>query len=75
MLLFNEGAPLGQNGLKWLKVHCINKFGAINKAPFEEKVAYAEEHIDEILSSADDMCAGYFILKVSLDNISYCQIC
>ena len=58
ILQFGHGAPLGPHGLRWLKIQCVNKFGAIAKSSFDEKVEYADERIDEILDSADTMDTG-----------------
>ena len=58
MLMFHEGAALGEEGLRWLKIHVINKFGGMGKATFKEKETYADQHMDQIMDSADNMCAG-----------------
>ncbi|KAL5254312.1 hypothetical protein ACHWQZ_G013925 [Mnemiopsis leidyi] len=56
MLMFSEGAPLGENGLRWLKVHCATTFGGLGKATFEEKERFVDDNIDNILKSADTLC-------------------
>ena len=56
MLMFSEGAPLGENGLRWLKVQCATTFGGLGKATFEEKERFVDDNIDNILKSADTLC-------------------
>lgn len=53
LLIFWEGKELGEDGLKWLKVHLSNLFG-IDKAPLHERVQYAEENVDNIMKTAAD---------------------
>ena len=55
--MFAEGAPLGERGLAWLKVHCATKFGGLGKATFEEKEQFADDNLDNILKSADTLCS------------------
>uniref|UniRef100_A0A060T809 DNA-directed RNA polymerase n=1 Tax=Blastobotrys adeninivorans TaxID=409370 RepID=A0A060T809_BLAAD len=50
---FWYGKRLGQSGLRWLKVHIANMFGA-DKLSEESKVAFTESHLDEIRLSAED---------------------
>ena len=45
LLKFSEGKKLGNNGLKWLKVHCANVFG-YDKESFENRVKWVDEKID-----------------------------
>jgi DNA-directed RNA polymerase, mitochondrial len=47
MLEFSEGKPLGEEGLRWLKIHLANKIGK-DKLPLDERAAYAEEIIEEV---------------------------
>ena len=50
LFLFADGEPIGEEGLYWLKVHVANcgDFGKISKRPFEERVAWVDEHLEEI---------------------------
>ena len=59
--MFNEGAALGESGLRWLKIHLITTFGGMGKATFEEKEKHADLHLDQIMDSADNMCTGFLI--------------
>jgi len=51
LLTFAEGMPLGQRGLYWLKIQLANLYGQ-DKIPFEQRVAWAEEHLSEVEDSA-----------------------
>jgi DNA-directed RNA polymerase len=53
LLIFWQGKELGEDGLKWLKVHLSNLFG-IDKAPLTERIQYAEENTDKIFKTAED---------------------
>lgn len=55
--MFNEGAPLGPDGLRWLKIHCATAFGGLGKATYEEKEGFIDSHLDEVLESADKLCS------------------
>uniref|UniRef100_A0A674IWT7 DNA-directed RNA polymerase n=1 Tax=Terrapene triunguis TaxID=2587831 RepID=A0A674IWT7_9SAUR len=58
MLLFAEGKPLGARGLDWLKIHLINLTGLKKKNSLRERLAYANELMEEILDSADNPLTG-----------------
>lgn len=53
---FAEGVPLGAAGLYWLAIHLANTgdFGRIAKAAFDERLAWVEDHLDEIAGVAAD---------------------
>jgi len=51
LLTFAEGAPLGEDGAFWLAVHVANCFG-VDKASFEDRVAWVHENEESILDSA-----------------------
>ena len=53
LLLFGKGKVLGAEGFKWLKLHCINLTELKKKAPIEERIAYFDEVLDDILDSAN----------------------
>ncbi|KAF8968738.1 hypothetical protein BDZ97DRAFT_326735 [Flammula alnicola] len=57
LLFFSEGKPLGVRGLRWLKIHAANLYG-YDKANFEERVAWVEEHLDQINESATNPLEG-----------------
>lgn len=58
MLCFHQKQPLGENGLDWLKLHCINLTGLKKQNSIEERLAYANERIDDIIDSADSPLNG-----------------
>ena len=63
MLVFGRGRPLGEHGLDWLKIHLVNLHGSKKKASLRERVAYADEMMEEIMDSADepmDVCCHLF---------------
>ncbi|CAM8991262.1 unnamed protein product [Rhodiola kirilowii] len=59
ILEFGEGRPLGNSGLRWLKIHLANLFaGGVDKLSFEGRIAFTEGHIDDIFDSADRPLEG-----------------
>ena len=52
LLRFAEERILGPSGLWWLKVHLANMFG-YDKASLQERVNYAEEHLSDVIDSAE----------------------
>lgn len=52
LLLFSDAKPLGENGMKWLKVQIANLAG-FDKASISEREQFATDHIDDIIDSAD----------------------
>lgn len=58
MLLFHEKKPLGRDGLRWLKLHCINLTGQKKRASVAERLEYAEEVLGLILDSAENPLEG-----------------
>lgn len=57
-LLFAQGKPLGPKGLDWLKLHLINLTGFKKRQSVAERIAFADEMMDEILDSADHPLTG-----------------
>ncbi|KAL8251163.1 hypothetical protein R6Q59_034856 [Mikania micrantha] len=54
VLEFAEGRPLGGSGLRWLKIHLANLFaGGVDKLSLEGRIAFTENHLDDIFDSAD----------------------
>lgn len=51
LLKFAEAKPLGVRGLRWLKIHLANLYG-FDKAPFDERVQYVDDRLDEVFDSA-----------------------
>ncbi|KAF9889551.1 DNA-directed RNA polymerase [Aspergillus nanangensis] len=52
LLLFSEAKPLGEAGLRWLKIQIANLSG-FDKASLSEREKFAEDHLDDILDSAN----------------------
>ncbi|KAB2833953.1 MAG: T3/T7 RNA polymerase, partial [Caedimonadaceae bacterium] len=57
LLRFNEAKPLGDNGLRWLKIHLSNLFGH-NKVSFNDRVVWTESHMADIVDSARNPIEG-----------------
>lgn len=57
LLTFGIKKPLGAQGLKWLQIQLANVTG-FDKASFEERAKYAQEHEADIFDSADNPLTG-----------------
>lgn len=57
LLRFAKGKELGENGLRWLKIHLANVFG-YDKASLKERESFATDHLDEIYDSATNPLTG-----------------
>lgn len=51
LLMFAEGKPLGERGLRWLKIHLSNLYG-YDKANFDEREQFVMDRLDEVFDSA-----------------------
>ena len=67
LILFDKGAPLGADGMKWLKIHLANcgafkgKDGArIDRSKFADRVEWVDDNIARIRAIAEDP-AGTFM--------------
>ncbi|KAK9271476.1 hypothetical protein L1049_001835 [Liquidambar formosana] len=59
VLEFAEGRPLGKSGLHWLKIHLANLYaGGVDKLSHEGRIAFTENHMDDIFDSADRPLEG-----------------
>ena len=58
--MFAEGKKLGPNGLNWLKIHLVNIHGQLKKSSLEERINYADEHLEDIFDSADQPFEVYY---------------
>nr|TKW32324.1 hypothetical protein SEVIR_2G161200v2 [Setaria viridis] len=59
VLEFAEGRPLGESGLRWLKIHLANLYaGGVDKLSYAGRIAFAENHLEEIFDSADRPLEG-----------------
>ncbi|VDK78084.1 unnamed protein product [Litomosoides sigmodontis] len=50
--------PLGSDGLRWLKLHCINLTGILKKESNVARATYADEMLPKILESANNPLSG-----------------
>lgn len=50
LFLFADGAPIGVEGLHWLKMHVANcgDFGKISKRPIAERIEWVDANIEQI---------------------------
>ncbi|XP_042481261.1 DNA-directed RNA polymerase 2B, chloroplastic/mitochondrial-like isoform X2 [Macadamia integrifolia] len=59
VLEFSEGRPLGKSGLRWLKIHLANVYaGGVDKLSYDGRIAFTENHLDDIFDSADRPLEG-----------------
>jgi len=65
LLVFAEGKPLGVQGFRWLKIHLANLYG-YDKAPFADRVKWAEENLEHIKESAMDPLEVLLFLLIAL---------
>lgn len=57
LLVFAKGKELGESGLRWMKIHLANLYG-FNKASFEDRCKFTDDHISDILDSATNALGG-----------------
>eukprot|EP00835_Amoeboradix_gromovi_P006325 NODE_725_length_4780_cov_0.211066.p1 type:complete len:1245 gc:universal NODE_725_length_4780_cov_0.211066:4420-686(-) len=57
LLKFRDKKPLTETGWKWLKVHLSNVYG-YDKASNSDRNMFAEEHMEDILDSANNPLKG-----------------
>lgn len=59
ILEFSEGRPLGESGIRWLKIHLANLFaGGVDKFSLEGRATFTENHLDDIFDSSDNPLEG-----------------
>uniref|UniRef100_J3MVS3 DNA-directed RNA polymerase n=2 Tax=Oryza brachyantha TaxID=4533 RepID=J3MVS3_ORYBR len=59
VLEFAEGRPLGKSGLRWLKIHLANLYaGGVDKLSYDGRIAFTENHLEDIFDSADRPLEG-----------------
>lgn len=59
ILEFAEGRPLGKSGLRWLKIHLANLYaGGVDKYSYDGRIAFTENHLEDIFDSADRPLEG-----------------
>ncbi|KAI2779125.1 DNA/RNA polymerase [Daldinia loculata] len=57
LLRFAKGKELGENGLRWLKIHLANVFG-YDKASLKEREAFVTDHLADIYDSVANPLTG-----------------
>ncbi|KAL3453002.1 hypothetical protein BJX65DRAFT_265303 [Aspergillus insuetus] len=57
LLLFSEAKPLGERGLRWLKIQIANLAG-FDKASLSEREQFAMDNLDDIIDSANNGLHG-----------------
>ncbi|KIJ06872.1 hypothetical protein PAXINDRAFT_41991, partial [Paxillus involutus ATCC 200175] len=57
LLMFAEAKPLGERGLRWLKIHLANLYG-FDKGSFDERVEFVMKRLDDIYDSAEKPLEG-----------------
>lgn len=57
LLTFAQSKPLGDRGLRWLKIHLSNLMGK-DKVSMDDRAGYTEAHMHEVLDSADKPLTG-----------------
>ncbi|KAG6896061.1 hypothetical protein C0992_010594 [Termitomyces sp. T32_za158] len=57
LLKFADARPLGERGLRWLKIHLANLYG-YDKASFDERVEWVHSRLEDIHDSAENPLAG-----------------
>ncbi|CAH9090948.1 unnamed protein product [Cuscuta europaea] len=59
VLEFAEGRPLGKSGLRWMKIHLANLYACgVDKLSLDGRIAFTENHLDNIFDSADRPLEG-----------------
>ncbi|KAJ6807007.1 DNA-directed RNA polymerase 1B, mitochondrial-like [Iris pallida] len=59
ILEFAEGRQLGESGLLWLKIHLANLYaGGVDKLSYDGRIAFTENHLEDIFDSADRPLEG-----------------
>lgn len=57
LLSFHEGKPLGERGIRWLKIHLANKYG-MDKCSFEERIKFVDQNMENIIDSMERPLEG-----------------
>ncbi|KAG5227074.1 DNA-directed RNA polymerase [Salix suchowensis] len=76
ILEFAEGRPLGKSGLRWLKIHIANLFASgVDKLSYEGRIAFTENHLDDIFDSADKPLDGKRWWLHAEDPFQFLSVC
>ncbi|KAL6248207.1 DNA-directed RNA polymerase [Rhinocladiella similis] len=57
VLLFDKGRKLGEDGLRWLKIHLSNVYG-FDKASLADRAQFPMDHIDDVYDSVKNPLTG-----------------
>ncbi|KAK5200264.1 DNA-directed RNA polymerase [Exophiala xenobiotica] len=57
VLLFDKGRELGEQGLRWLKIHLSNVYG-FDKASLADRAQFPMDHLDDIYDSVKNPLGG-----------------
>lgn len=57
LMIFAKGKPLGEEGLRWLKIHLANVFG-YDKASLQEREDFVVQHMDDIRDAVNNPITG-----------------
>ncbi|KAF7822354.1 DNA-directed RNA polymerase 2B, chloroplastic/mitochondrial-like isoform X1 [Senna tora] len=76
ILEFAEGRPLGKSGLRWLKIHLANLYArGVDKLSHEGRIAFAENHLEDIFDSADKPLEGRRWWLNAEDPFQFLAVC
>jgi DNA-directed RNA polymerase, mitochondrial len=75
--LFAYGEPLSEDGLYWLKIHLANcgDVGKISKRPFDERVRWVDDNLDQILACASQPVANCYWWKEAAEPAMFLAAC
>lgn len=88
LFLFDRGEAIGEDGLRWLKIHTANcgDFGKVSKRPFEERVKWSNDNAAVIAAIAENPLADeqlavwtkadkpFLFLAACLELASACKV-
>ena len=59
LLMFADPRPLGERGLRWLRIQIANVYGGgVDKLPLDEREKYVIDHMSEVIDSATNPLGG-----------------
>ena len=59
LLMFADPRPLGERGLRWLRIQIANVYGGgVDKLPLDEREKYVIDHMSEVVDSATNPLGG-----------------
>jgi DNA-directed RNA polymerase len=76
LLTFANGKPLGPYGLRWVKIQLANLYGgSVGKMSFDDRAAFAEDHMEDILDSAERPLDGKRFWLKAEDPFQFLAAC